>query len=268
MPIACATLLLANGVSAASLGSSVVEAALESSDVGATLEAAPRLRFATLGATGGDAGREAVEPLQFRSWVEPKRVHLGEPFVYQFVITHPVTQRYELRVPTVMGAFELLGQSRSREDAKDTATTTFKLKLAVFELGRQTLPDLEFQVVEASGVGRFVAAGMEVEAISSLPSDADEKGVSLYDIKPPEDVPVRSYRLIWALLAAVALIALLYAAVKWFRRPRPVRPPERPLEPLDVRTIAALDQLRKEDLPSRGRTREFYFRISEIVRAY
>lgn len=222
-----------------------------------------------LGASGVDAGREAMAPLQFRSWVEPKRVRLGEPFVYQLVITHPLSQRYELPVPTALGPFELLGPpSRSREDAKDVATTTFKLKLAVFELGRQTLPDLELQVVEASGVGHFVAAGMEVEAISSLPRDADEKGVSLYDIKPPEEVPVRSYRLIWGLLTALALIALGYAAVKWLRRPRPVRVAERPLEPLHVRTIAALDQLRKEDLPSRGRAREFYFRISEILRAY
>jgi len=232
--------------------------------------ATPRLRFATLGVSGVavDAGPEAVEPLQFRSWVEPKQVRLGEPFVYQLVITHPLSQRYELPVPTALGPFELLGQSRSREDAKDAATTTFKLRFSVFELGRQTLPDLEFQVAEANRVGRFVATGMEVEAISSLPRDANEKGVSLYDIKPPEDVPVRSYRLIWALLVALALIGLGYAGVKWFRRPRPVRVPTRPLEPLHVRTIAALDQLKKEDLPSRGRVREFYFRVSEILRAY
>jgi hypothetical protein len=215
-----------------------------------------------------DAGRKEVAPLQFRSWVEPKRVRLGEPFLYQLVITHSLGQRYELRMPAAMGPFELLDQSRLRQDAKDAATTTFKLKLALFELGKNTLPDLELQVVESGEVDKFVAAGMEVEGISSLPVDVGDKGASLYDIKPPEEVPIRSYRLIWALLAAAVLIAAGYAAVRWMRRPRPVRAAPIPLDPLNRRTVAALDQLRKKDLPSQGRAREFYFQLSEILRAY
>jgi hypothetical protein len=215
-----------------------------------------------------DGGRKEVAPLQFRSWVEPKRVRLGEPFLYQLVITHSLAQRYELRIPAAMGPFELLDQSRLRQDAKEAATTTFKLKLALFELGKNTLPDLELQVVEGGEVDRFVAAGMEVEGISSLPADVGDKGASLYDIKPPEEVPIRSYRLIWALLAAAALIAAGYAAVRWIRRPRPIRAAPIPLDPLNRRMLAALDQLRKKDLPSQGRAREFYFDLSEILRAY
>src|SRR5262249_46378554 len=59
-----------------------------------------------------------------------------------------------------------------------------------------------------------------------------------------------------------------YAIYRWAKRPRRLTAPQRVLEPLDVRTLGALDALRSEDLPSEGRFREFYFRLSEILRAY
>lgn len=220
-------------------------------------------------AASADGGtRDDVEPLKFRSWVEPPRVRLGEPFVYQLVITHLPAQRYEIQQPGAVGPFELLEQSRNREDGRESATTTFRLKFAVFELGKNRLPDLSFSVVEPDRVGRFTTAGMEVEATSSLSKDAEQKGASLYDIKPPEEIPVRSYRLLWALLAAAAAAALIYGLVRWSRRPRRSRQIEPPPEPLNVRTTAALDQLRKADLPAQGKGREFHFRLSEILRAY
>jgi hypothetical protein len=88
-------------------------------------------------------------------------------------LTHDKGQRTELRTPTGLGAFELLDQKRARIDGKDSATTTFKLQMSLFELGAKKLPDLTFDLVdENGGVTQFVAPGIEVEAASSLPKDA------------------------------------------------------------------------------------------------
>jgi hypothetical protein len=231
------------------------------------------LGFMLLGAAAApDAGSnspKSLQPLSFTSRADPDRIRLGEPFSYQLVIRHPPAQRYDLRPPPSDGAFELLSQSRNRVDGRDGATTTFVLKLAMFELGRRRLPDLSFDVVEPDRAGKFVAPGPEVEGISSLSEKESAEGTALRDIKPPEEVPVRSYRLLWALGSLLILAGLAYALYRWLKRERPERPPlQRPLAPLEARIFAALDELREQNLPAQGRAREFYFRLSGIARAY
>lgn len=212
---------------------------------------------------------QPVAPLDFTQRVIPERVRLGSPFEYELVIRHRPDQRFELRAPKDLGPFELLEQLRSRTDQATDATTSFKLKLSLFELGKKRLPDLTFEVTQPPGTGHFVAPGIEVEGLSSLPKDADQREPTLYDIKAPEGVPIRTYRVLWGLLAVIGAGLLAYAVYRWVRRPRPPAAIEaRPLEPLDVRTLAALDRLRREDLAGAGRYREFHFRLSEIVRSY
>jgi hypothetical protein len=218
----------------------------------------------------GDQPPGLAQPLSFKSSVQPKQVKLGEPFIYELTITHPPAQRYELQATQELGPLELLEQNRNRIDGKDAAVTTFRLKLALFELGSRKLPDLGFEVVEPERTQRFVAPGEGVEAVSTLAKDADAKGAALYDIKPPEEVPVPSYRLLWIALGALAAVALAYGAYRWLRnlRARQSAASSAPAGPLDLRTLAALDQLRVERLPDCGRSREFYFRLSDILRAY
>lgn len=209
-----------------------------------------------------------VKPFGFESKVTPQQVQLGEPFIYELTITHAPNQRFELKVPADPGEFEVLEVARSRRDEKDRATTTFKVKMSMFELGKKMLPDLVFDVAEEGKNRRFVAPGIQIEAVSSLPPDAEEKGESLYDYKPPEDVPVRSWRLLYVLGGLLAAGALGYALYRYLKRPRVAVAPVKPKLPLDVRALQALDGLRAEDLPGKGRGREFFFRLSEILRGY
>ncbi len=214
-------------------------------------------------------GGAALSPLGVQSRAHPDKVKLGEPFDYEIVVRHAASQRYELSLPRDLGAFEVSKVERQRDDAKDgTAVTTFRVKMALFELGPKDVPDFTLQISDQGQAGEVAVRGVSVEGVSTLPADADEKGEDLYGIQPPVDVPVRSWRLLWAALVALGVAGLAYAALRWWRnRPAPpavVVPPE----PLDVRIRAALDALRAEDLPGKGRFRELYFRLSEILRAY
>lgn len=213
-----------------------------------------------------DAGQG---PLSVKRHVEPKSVLLGEPFEYRLVITHPKDQRYELITPSALGPFELLEHQRRRVDGEGDATTTFVVRLSLFELGKQKLPDLSFDVATETGRFQWVAEGLEVEGRSSLPPDAEEKGADLYDIRPPEVVPVRSWTLLYVLGGLLLGGLLAYGIYRFVKRPRPAPAlPAKPPEPLHVRTLAALDELASEGLPEQGRYKEFYFRLSEIVRGY
>lgn len=213
-------------------------------------------------------GPAPVEPRGFQARINPEQVHIGEPFRYELVITHPKEHRYELTPPPDLGDFELLAQTRQRQDGGDTATTTFGLKLSAFALGQVKLPDLTFDVSTPEGARRFTAPGRALEVASTLPPDAQGKGEGLYDYQPPTEVPIRSWTLLYVLAGLVAAALLAWALVRWLRRPRPVREAAKPVLALDVRTRQALDALKRDDLPARGQMKEFYFRLSEIVRGY
>ncbi|HEX4620870.1 MAG TPA: hypothetical protein VH208_04810, partial [Myxococcaceae bacterium] len=117
--------------------------------------------LAAAGAATGDAQRLA--PLSVQARAVPEQVHLGEPFVYELVLTHKSGQRYELLAPSELGPFELLGESRNRIDGKQTSTTTFQLRMSLFELGKKPLPKLIFEVSDEQGSGQWTATGPEVE---------------------------------------------------------------------------------------------------------
>ncbi len=195
-------------------------------------------------------------------------VQLGEPFVYEVVLTHAPSQRYELKAPADLGDFELLDAARSRRDGKDQAVTTFRLQMALYALGKHAVPYLQFEVVEGDNVGTYALPGPQVEGVSSLPPQTDEQGASLREIQPPVEAPIPSWRLLYALAASLALGAIAFLLYRWAKQRPPPSVPVAPPLPLHERTLAALDALRAAALPAKGLIQEHYFRLSEILRGY
>lgn len=210
-----------------------------------------------------------MPPEQLRIRVTPDRVKLGEPATLEIVVTHDPNQRYELKTPSDLGDFDYLGQERSRVDGKDQSTTTIQVKVAAFQLGALDTPNLELEVTSPQGNGTLPVPRAKLTVDSILPADAQTKGENLYDVKPPEEVPIRSWRLLYVLAALLALAGLGYAAMRYLNRPKVVAPVYvPPPEPLHVRATKALDALAAENLPSKGEFKGYYFRLSEIVRGY
>lgn len=216
-----------------------------------------------------DGGVEVVAPFQLHARVVPAKVKLGEPFTLELTITHDPNQRYELKTPGDLGDFDLEATERRRVDGKDQSTTTLEVKLAAFALGVLDTPPLELEVTAPEGLVSLPAPRTKIEVVSSLPPDADQKGENLYDVRAPEEVPIRSWRLLYALAAIVATLLLAWAIIRWARRPKPVvAAPLPPPEPLHTRAIKALDGLAAQGLPAKGEFKAYYFRLSEIVRGY
>jgi len=211
----------------------------------------------------------AVEPQGFQARVQPEQVLLGEPFVYELVITHPADHRYELELPPDLGDFELLSQARTPPQGSEPAVTTFRLKLSAFNLGMLTLPEVPFLVSTQEGPMRFTAPARTLEVAGTLPQDAQAEGADLKDIQPPTEVAIRSWTLLWILVGLLTAAVVGLVAWRLFQkyRNRPLAE-VKPLLPLDVRTRQALDTLKSEDLPSKGKVKDFYFRLSEIIRGY
>ena len=208
-------------------------------------------------------------PEQLRVRVTPDRAKLGEPVTLEIVVTHDSAQRYELKTPSDLGDFDYLGQERKRVDGPDQSTTTIQVKVAAFKLGELDTPDLELEVSAPEGNVTLPVPHARVNIDSVLPPDAQSKGENLYDVKPPEELPIRSWMLLYVLAGLLALSGIAYAVVRYLNRPKVaaaayVPPPE----PLHVRATKALDALAKENLPAKGEFKGYYFRLSELVRGY
>src|SRR6185295_8103746 len=184
------------------------------------------LAIAALALGAADAKAPALfRPLAFQHRAVPDKVRLGDPLVYELQITHPADQRYELRPPRDLADLELTGTERGRADDQGKAVTTFKLHMAAFALGKQKLPDLVFDVISGDGSsGTFETHGAEVEVVPTISPTAAQNGEPLYDIQPPTEVPVRTWRLLWALAALLAAAALGYAASRFLRRATAAKP--------------------------------------------
>lgn len=214
-------------------------------------------------------GPELAKPKDLKARALPGQAQLGEPFVYELTVTHDPSERWEIEKIAESEGFEFGESSRERVDSKGVAVTTFKVKFQLFELGTKKLPDLTFTVATGVAPKTFTAPGIDVTGVASISEEEAKNGVGLYDIKPNADVPVRTWRLIYALLIAIAVGLLSYYLYKYFTRPKPP-PVVAPViqKPLTQRTLERLDALKAEDLPNKARSREFYFRLSEIVRGY
>ena len=159
-------------------------------------------------------------------------------------------QRCELRTPRDLGGYELIEQSRTRSDGKTESTTTYLLKMALFELGSHVLPTSPSTWWTPPVAASRASTARTSRRSSSLPKDADQLGAKLCGHQAPTRTspsaaggssggwPARSPPLRWSGCSA--------ASSAPGRRRLAAAPP---LLPLDVRTRQALDALEARGPP-------------------
>ncbi len=96
---------------------------------------------------------------------------------------------------------------------------------------------------------------------------------AIMPIKPPVNTPVSLAEILpWALAGYGALLLItLVAALIWIRRQKAQDPEQfiaKPLDPAHVVAIRELEKLRKEALPKKGEIKEYYTRLTWIIRVY
>jgi hypothetical protein len=203
-----------------------------------------------------------AKPDSFSAVATPTEVKFGAELRYVITVHHPKGDTYSLPAEVDLTPFQLVSVSKARSDKGDQGTSDFTFKLQMLDLGEKRIPDVTLLVEGKEGSRKLVVPGPSVKGISDLPENAD-----LRDIHGPVSVWVRSFR---SLLIAAAIILL--AMLGWFlyrrlgQRVQPVAAPV--VDPAHVRALRELAGIRAEDLPGKGRKKEMYFRISEIVRRY
>ncbi|MBI3926593.1 MAG: BatD family protein [Armatimonadetes bacterium] len=137
----------------------------------------------------------------------------------------------------------------------------YTVRLAGFEVGKLTIPAVSFEV----GGKTVKTAPIQVELTGAVPRPDDRAG-EIRDLKPPSFLPIPPVLYLVAALAALALLFLLWRAVRWLLRRRGPTPDED--VPLHVWALRELERLQQEPWLGEGRHKEFYQRLTDIVRVY
>ncbi len=138
-----------------------------------------------------------------------------------------------------------------------------------FEPGWNTLPP---QPVTFRMEGLSDTVYTTVQLLTVLAPDVDPEQ-SIKPIKPPVNTPVSLAEILpWLLigLGGLLLVALIMFLVR--KHLKKEKHPElftaKPLEPPHVAALRDLKRLDKDELPKKGMVKEYYSRLTEIIRIY
>lgn len=153
------------------------------------------------------------------------------------------------------------------EKDKGRTTREFSYILETYKTGSYIIPafDIKYKEKLKSEVGVAKTPEIFIEVVTTL----DENASDVKDIKPPVSLD-KSYFRLYIIIAIVFGVLALAAIVLHYIYHRKHREIESIPEPLPSHQIAYndLESLRAMDLISKGQIKEYYYRLSNIVRHY
>lgn len=159
----------------------------------------------------------------------------------------------------------------SQEVREGKSWLKYNLLIQSFDSGRYTLPYFEFLAE-----GDTIRSNRLTLSVIPVKVKADDKIDGFSDIAQPfEIIPnpeeleedTSSAWIWWLVGAAVLLLAIIIYLYIRFRRTGTLSPFAKPV-PIYQQALKKLDKLEKQNLPAKGKTKEYYTRISDILRKY
>lgn len=172
---------------------------------------------------------------------------------------------------TLAGKIVIL--SRSPRDTSSSAdgmmTIIDRYLVTAFDSGTYTIPPFYAEVVSGDSLLRFYSDYSRLKVLRADATPPDTTDV-IFDIIPPRNAPVTFAEILpWLVIAIIAAL-VLYLLARFLPR-NPLRRFVRPLapeEPAHVIALRELQSLRQEELWQKGEIKEFYSRLSDILRRY
>lgn len=231
---------------------------------------------------GQDSGRGTSEPefeidkvyergpVTVHVRLEKTTMTIAETVLLQFEAT--ARPDYEVEMPKVNEALQNFGlvswdNLGRRLDSDNNVVTTYQYELEPFLSGNYDLPAFTFtfnDVNEPDTKHELSSEPVAVEVTSLLGEDRDK--LVLEDIEDVVPMPKQTSR--WLLWAWLGMSIIAVPLAWWLLRRKRVQTLVRVFKPAHEIAYARLRALVSEDLVAAGRIKEFYERISGILRHY
>lgn len=200
---------------------------------------------------------------RFSVEADTNRIMIGEQIRLKIQAEFPENSKinWPFLADTLAG-FEVVRKGTMNEEVRDG----FKLLsqevwLTSFDSGYAFIPALRAQV------GDEVLASQAIGILVDIPK-VDEQG-EYYDIKEPLDPPLNWTLIIGSVLVLLALGAIIYWLIGYLRRRRNETPASAraALSPYE-RAMLQLQELQDEKLWQQGQVKEYYSRVTDVMRMY
>jgi len=211
-------------------------------------------------------------PVKLHVRVSPSKPRLSD--VVEMDVRIESQPAVEIKAPAfgqAVGDFLIRDYSERPAEAAGGNARRFHYQLEPAHAGKHLIRSVAIEFVDkrAGAEGRGEPTLVETEPLElEVTSELGAKAPSLADLEPmlpPQPVP-QAFAFAWLIGSAIVLMLTIGVAF-WLRRRRRRPIQERRLTPEEI-AHDALSCLLAENLPARGLIKEFYLRLTGIVRQY
>jgi LPXTG-motif cell wall-anchored protein len=176
---------------------------------------------------------------------------------------------FELALPefqAALGDFTIKERSSTKKELTDSGLIVSKTwQVEPFLPGKYSIPPLEVSAHRSTNPQKVLSVSTDKVIIPVLSFlDPEEKEQHLADIIPPVSIPEN--KTLFFIISGVLLL-VAGAGLFWFFRRRTPQKNEF-MVPCHIEALGAIDSLTKENLPVNGYHKEFFNRLSLILRSY
>jgi len=207
-------------------------------------------------------------PVEVEAKVDRATITVGDRLTYTLLVRH--RPDYKVRLPAAgagLEAFEIKDhQELPPEKLPDGRIQEGRVYvLSTFTTGDYVLAPLAVPYAGPGGKsGEVKTAEIKIRVRSILPADAKD----IRDIHGPAEIPVSRARLIKFGLVVLGVAGLAAGWLIWRRRKLRPKVEETALLPPYQQARRDLDELANGPLLNSGQIKEFYVRLSDILRTY
>lgn len=209
------------------------------------------------------AFQAVAQPEEFSAKADTNKILIGERVILS--LTGKVKEGADFEWPVLPDT--LNGLELVKAGKVDTATENGlwtirqRLELTSFDSGYAAIPPLSMRQGRDSLRSQAIAVSVALPQL--------KEGDEIYDIKAPMEAPFN-----WWLVAAIAAGAVLVAALVWAviywikkRKKEAALTPEQKLSPYEYARLQ-LKEIEKEQLWQKDRVKEYYSRLTDVMRLY
>ena len=196
---------------------------------------------------------------------------IGDQIYYSLKLKQPANLiiNFPQFTDTLVSNIEILEKSGIDTLIVDEEQLIIKQELLItcFDSGLYKIPGEKFTTATENLIKEFITDEIYLQVLT-MPLDTTQ---AIFDIKLPYGAPVKFIEVLPYILGLLILAAILYA-VFWFirkrKREKQLGVRFKPLVPPHITALQELDKVKEERLWQNNREKEYYSRLTEILRIY
>lgn len=191
-----------------------------------------------------------------------RKLSVGTPFELVIDVHYPNNAKPLGPMVDSTGPFLVVDQKVKTKSHKGFNTNTYRLKLAGFKPGEQSLPRFKILISDKDRVDTLYSDTLKVTISSVMPAKMSD----INDIKPEEKFP--NYWL-WLIPAVIILLALLgYLGYRIYLKVKKIKELAQAPQPPWIEAVNSLNSLPFKEWLDKGQVQRYYYALSEIMKRY